>query len=104
VVLDLYSRRVIGWAMAATQDEVLIELAFGMALLGRYPSTGLLFHSDGGSPYTSDTYQAVLVNVGATVSMSRTGNCYANAVTESSFRDTQRRMCRTLFFSDTRTG
>ncbi len=85
VVLDLYSRRVIGWAMAATQDETLIEQAFRMALLGRQPSTGLLFHSDRGSQYTSDAYQAILTDVGATVSMSRTGNCYDNAVTESFF-------------------
>jgi putative transposase len=54
VVLDLYSRRVIGWAMAATQDEALIEMAFRMALLGRHPPVGLLFHSDRGSQYTSD--------------------------------------------------
>jgi putative transposase len=85
VVLDLYSRRVIGWAMAATQDEALIETAFRMALLGRHPPVGLLFHSDRGSQYTSDAYQALLADVGATVSMSRTGNCYDNAVTESFF-------------------
>ena len=85
VVLDLYSRRVIGWAMAATQDEALIEKAFQMALLGRYPPAGVLFHSDRGSQYTSDAYQALLADAGATVSMSRTGNCYDNAVTESFF-------------------
>ena len=49
VVLDLFSRRVIGWAMAATQDEALIETALHMALLGRQPSAGLLFHADRGS-------------------------------------------------------
>jgi putative transposase len=85
VVLDLYSRRVIGWAMAATQDETLIETAFRMALLGRHPSAGLLFHSDRGSQYTSDAYQGLLADVSVTVSMSRTGNCYDNAVTESFF-------------------
>jgi putative transposase len=85
VVLDLYSRRVIGWAMAATQDEALIEKAFQMALLSRHPSAGVLFHSDRGSQYTSDAYRAVLAEAGATVSMSRTGNCYDNAVTESFF-------------------
>jgi putative transposase len=85
VVLDLYSRRVIGWAMAATQDEALIERAFQMALLGRNPAAGVLFHSDRGSQYTSDAYQALLADVGVTVSMSRTGNCYDNAVTESFF-------------------
>jgi putative transposase len=85
VVLDLYSRRVVGWAMAATQDEALIERAFQMALLGRHPPAGLLFHSDRGSQYTSDAYQALLADAGATVSMSRTGNCYDNTVTESFF-------------------
>jgi transposase InsO family protein len=54
VVLDLFSRRVLGWAMAATQDEALIETALRMALLGRKPSSGLLVHSDRGSQYTSD--------------------------------------------------
>ena len=58
VVLDLFSRRVIGWAMAATQDETLIETALRMALLGRQPPAGLLFHSDRGSQYTSDAYRA----------------------------------------------
>jgi transposase InsO family protein len=71
--------------MAATQDEALIERAFQMALLARHPPAGVLFHSDRGSQDTSDAYQAVLANVGATVSMSRTGNCYENAVTESFF-------------------
>ncbi len=85
VVLDLYSRRVIGWAMAAIQDEALIERAFQMALLARHPSSGMLFHSDRGSQYTSDAYRALLADVGAIVSMSRTGNCYDNAVTESFF-------------------
>jgi putative transposase len=85
VVLDLYSRRVIGWSMAASQDEALIERAFQMALLGRQPPAGVLFHSDRGSQYTSDAYRALLANAGVTVSMSRTGNCYDNAVTESFF-------------------
>lgn len=85
VVLDLFSRRVIGWAMAATQDETLIERALRMALLGRQLSPGLLFHSDRGSQYTSDAYRAVLAGAQITVSMSRTGNCYDNAVTESFF-------------------
>jgi len=85
VVLDLFSRRVIGWAMAATQDETLIERALRMALLGRGSSSGVLFHSDRGSHYTSDAYRAVLTEFSITVSMSRTGNCYDNAVTESFF-------------------
>lgn len=85
VVLDLFSRRVIGWAMAATQEETLIEAAFRMALLGRHPSAELLFHSDRGSQYTSDAHRNVLAQAHVTASMSRTGNCYDNAVTESFF-------------------
>lgn len=75
VVLDLFSRRVIGWAMAATQEETLIEAAFRMALLGRHPSTEMLFHSDRGSQYTSDAYRNVLAQAHVTASMSRTGKC-----------------------------
>jgi len=85
VVLDLFSRRVIGWAMAATQDETLIERAMRMALVGRRPTAQVVFHSYRGSQYTSDAYRAVLGQAGITVSMSRTGNCYDNAVTESFF-------------------
>jgi len=85
VVLDLFSRRVVGWAMAASQDETLVETALRMALLGRHPEAGLLFHSDRGSQYTSDAYRALEASVNVTVSMSRTGNCYDNAVTESFF-------------------
>jgi transposase InsO family protein len=85
VVLDLFARRVIGWAMAATQDETLIETALRMALLTRRPTAELLFHSDRGSQYSSDAYRAVLAQANISVSMSRTGNCYDNAVTESFF-------------------
>jgi putative transposase len=85
VVLDLFSRRVVGWAMASSQDETLVEMARLLALLSRHPGAGILFHSDRGSQYTSDAYQALLAEVHVTVSMSRTGNCYDNAVTESFF-------------------
>lgn len=71
--------------MAATQDEKLVSMAFRMAWLSRRPGVGLLFHSDRGSQYTSEAYQALLAESRVTVSMSRTGNCYDNAVTESFF-------------------
>ena len=71
--------------MAACQDESLVTAALQMALLGRNPPAELLFHSDRGSQYTSNGYQAVLAEANITVSMSRTGNCYDNAVTESFF-------------------
>jgi putative transposase len=85
VVLDPFSRQVVGWAMAATQDETLVAMAFRMAWLSRRPAAGLLFHSDRGSQSTSDAYQSLLRDAQVTVSMSRTGNCYDNAVTESFF-------------------
>lgn len=84
-VLDLFSRRVVGWAMAASQDEALVERAFRMAVRERRPQAGLMFHSDRGCQYTSHQYQTLLASLGVTVSMSRRGNCYDNAVTESFF-------------------
>ena len=85
VVLDLFSRMVVGWAMAATEDEQLVEVALRMAIAQRHPPAGLLHHSDRGSEFTSNRYQAVLADLGIQVSMSRTGNCYANAAMESFF-------------------
>ena len=101
VVLDLFSRRVIGWAMAATQDETLIETALRMALLARRPAAELLFHSDRRSQYTSDAYRAVLAQAGISVSMSRIGNRYDNAVTESFFGTRHAGMCGTQLLPDT---
>ena len=85
VVLDLFSRMVVGWAMAATEDGQLVEMAFRMAVAQRHPPAGLLHHSDRGSEFTSDRYQAVLRELGIQVSMSRTGNCYDKAAMESFF-------------------
>ena len=84
-ILDLYSRRVVGWAMADQMDVSLVEKAWQMALTSRHPATGLLHHSDRGSQYTSNTYQEHLNALRCEVSMSRTGNCYDNAVMESFF-------------------
>jgi len=60
VVLDLFSRMMVGWAMAATEDEQLVELALLMAQARRYPQSDLLHRSDRGSKYTSDNYLALL--------------------------------------------
>lgn len=84
-VLDLYSRRVVGWAMAERIDTSLVEAALHMALTRRQPSAGFLHHSDQGSQYTSLTYQLQLLAHNCQVSMSRVGNCYDNAVMESFF-------------------
>ena len=85
VILDLFSRLVVGWAMAATEDTALVELALRMAVARRKPAAGLLHHSDRGSEFTSDRYQAALHELGIEVSMSRTANCWDNAAMESFF-------------------
>jgi transposase InsO family protein len=84
-VLDLYSRLVVGWALSAVNDRWLALRALDMALRRRRPGTGLLHHTDQGSPYASEDYQRVLAAHGITCSMSRRGNCYDNAVVESFF-------------------
>lgn len=85
VVLDLFSRMVVGWSMAAIQDATLVVQALQMALTRRRPLAGLLHHSDRGSTYTSESYQGLLQQEGMIVSMSRTADCYDNAAMESFF-------------------
>jgi putative transposase len=85
VVMDLYSRRIIGWALASTQETTLVLAALQMAIGRRQPPAGLLHHSDRGSQYASAQYQAVLQAYRFTVSMSDTGNCFDNAAMESFF-------------------
>jgi len=85
VILDLYSRRVVGWAMRDRLDTQLVESAWRMALINRRPPAQLLHHSDRGSQYTSDAYWNLLRAARCQVSMSRTGNCYDNAAMESFF-------------------
>jgi putative transposase len=85
VVLDLFSRMVVGWAMAAIQDATLVVKALEMALTRRCPQAGLLHHSDRGSTSTSESYLVLLQQNGMLVSMSRTAHGYDNAVTESFF-------------------
>jgi transposase InsO family protein len=76
VVMDLYSRKIIGWAMAPTMPADLVCRALRMALNARQPSAGLIMHSDRGSQYASDEYQALLTKQGLTCRMSRQGNCW----------------------------
>jgi putative transposase len=84
-LVDGYSRRVIGWAMA---DHLRTELALGalrMALRARRPGAGLVHHTDRGSHYTAASYRTALATPGVTVSMSRAGECLDNAMAESFF-------------------
>ena len=85
VVLDLYSRRVVGWAMQATMTAQLVTDAMLMAVWRRGPSASLLHHSDQGSQYTSEPFQRLLAELGVAGSMSRSGNVWDNAVLESFF-------------------
>jgi putative transposase len=85
VLLDLFSRRVVGWATSATNDRELVLRALDQALRTRRPSHGLVHHTDRGSPYASDDYRRVLAAHAIVASMSGTGDCYDNAVAESFF-------------------
>lgn len=85
VVLDLASRRVIGWAMRHTLEGALTRDALMMALLGRQPGPGVLHHTDRGSQYAAGDYRALLTAHGMVCSMSRVGDCWDNAVAESFF-------------------
>jgi putative transposase len=85
VILDLFSRSVVGWALDATLSTSLPLAALRMAVQRRRPEAGLMHHSDRGCQYTSADYRSVLSELGVTVSMSRKGNCWDNAVAESFF-------------------
>lgn len=85
VLIDACSRRVVGWAMAESLGGDLTQAALTMALDRRRPEPALMHHSDRGSQYTATGYQAVLRAHGVTASMSRTGDCYDNALAESFF-------------------
>ena len=85
IVLDLFARRVVGWAMDSTQAATLPMAALQMAVVQRKPSPGLIFHSDQGTVYGSLDYRELLQKHGVSASMSRKGNCYDNAVAESFF-------------------
>lgn len=85
VVLDLFSRRVVGWAMQSAMTSQLVTDALLMAVWRRGPSGAMLHHSDQGSQYTSEPFQRLLTSLGITCSMSRSGNVWDNAVMESFF-------------------
>jgi transposase InsO family protein len=95
VVLDLCSRRVVGWATSAVLDTALVRAALDRALALRQPAPGLLHHSDRGSTYASGDYQARLAARGLVCSMSRRGDCWDNAVVESFFATLKRELVRT---------
>lgn len=90
VLLDLYSRKVVGWAMSAHIDSALVQEALRMALGRRGPTTGLMHHSDRGSQYACHAYQRLLTTCGIRCSMSRKSECLDNAVAERFFGSLKR--------------
>lgn len=100
VVLDLFSRKIVGWAFADNLESRLVERAFEMAVQNRDELHELLHHSDRGSQYAADAYQQLLLAQGAQVSMSRSGDCYDNAPMESFFSTLK---CEHVHFQNYRT-
>ncbi|WP_371746144.1 IS3 family transposase [Myxococcus sp. CA040A] len=96
VVLDLFSRRVVGWSMSERIDRQLVLAALDMALAGRAAPD--LYHSDRGSQYASEDYRERLAEHGITCSMSRKGNCWDNAVVESFFSSLKMELVHTRRF------
>jgi putative transposase len=100
VILDLFSRRVVGWAAGPRMTSDLPLRALNRAIALRRPSPGAIHHSDRGSQYCSDVYQARLGELGFLVSMSGKGNCYDNAAVETFFKTIKSELIwRTVFMS-----
>jgi putative transposase len=101
VVIDLFSRAVVGWSMSPWLKAELVTNALQMALDRRQPKAGLLMHTDRGSQYVADRYLRLMHRYGIEASMSRTGNCWDNAVAESFFH-TLKTECVYLEWFETR--
>jgi transposase InsO family protein len=100
VLLDLYSRRVVGWAMSEGQSPTVVIEAWLMAWRQRRPAAGLLHHSDQGKQYTASLYQTLLARRGVILSLSRKGNCYDNAPVESFFSTLKNELVRQRQFQN----
>lgn len=94
IVMDLYSRRIIGWAMKSRMTEELTIDALNMATDSRRIESDLIHHSDQGSQYASERFRTVIKNYGIACSMSRKGSCYDNAVVESFFKTIKTELTR----------
>ena len=99
-ILDLFSRRVVGWACSTSNDTALALEALSAALTSRKPPPGLIHHSDRGSPYGSDEYVNALESRGFVRSMSRKGDCWDNAVAESFFASLEHECVQGRTFAD----
>ena len=94
VFMDLFSRKIVGWALDVRLTASLVLQALKQAILIRNPPQGLLIHTDRGSQYTSDDFIALAENEKLTLSMSRKGNCWDNAVVESFFASLKRELIK----------
>jgi len=94
IVMDLFSRKIIGWSMGNRIDKELTQSALKMALANREPDHAVLHHSDQGAEYTNKDYQALLNENQMNISMSRRANCYDNAVAESFFKTIKSELTR----------
>ncbi len=98
IVMDLYSRRIVGWAVSDRLKKELVLKALGQAVALRDPPDGLIHHSDRGSQYCSHAYRKALSAIKAKVSMSGKGNCYDNAVVETFFKTIKSEMIWRMSF------
>lgn len=99
-MMDLFSRRVVGWAMSQRIDQRLVVNALHMAIRQRRPQHGLIVHSDQGQQYAGSAYRTVLQQHGIVQSMSRKGNCLDNAVAESFFSNLKNELVHHIVFED----
>lgn len=100
VLIDLHSRKVVGWALDDHMRTSLVQEALNMAVRLREPLPGLIHHSDRGVQYASRSYQAALTELAATPSMSRKGNCWDNAVAESFFGTLEQELVKRKHWKD----
>jgi transposase InsO family protein len=97
-VIDLYSRRIVGWSMDDTMKVSLVNDALSMAISQRNPPVGLIWHTDRGSQYASYSHKDLLQKNGIVQSMSRKGNCWDNAVAESFFKTLKSNLVYQTYF------
>ncbi len=98
VVLDLYSRKIVGWSMSNRMKVSLVNDALLMAIWTRKPPRGLIWHTDRESQYAADSHRKILADHGITQSMSRKGNCWDNAIAESFFHTLKTELTHHLHF------
>ncbi|GHO51200.1 transposase [Ktedonospora formicarum] len=98
-VLDVYSRRIVGWSMSEQHDTSFVKAALQMALLQRKPGAGLVHHSDRGSEYASTSYQMLLREHNIQASMSKKGDCYDNSMIESFWATLKKECAETSIFA-----